>query len=855
MATTNRPVIKQFGLQSDGDGRTLFATWSWDKEHTEDYQVMWQYATGVGVWFVGDDSNVEYKQSIYSAPENATQVKFTVKANSKTKKVNNKETKYWTSGWATTKVYSFKPVPATPPVPTVTIDKFMLKAELDGLESDTVNTGYHVYFEVVKDNKKLFKKTGKVAVRTRHAQYTCPVNAGSVYKVRCRASIEDRYSEYSEFSANVGTIPNPPTNITECRAESPTSVKLAWTEVASAETYDIEYTTERRFFDSSDQTTTLTGIEEAHYIKTGLETGHEYFFRVRAVNEQGESGWSKIASTKVGTTPAAPTTWSSTTTATVGEPLILYWMHNSEDESDQTVAEIKLIADNDETTVYRLYNGTCTTEPDVATKIVSTTVQDWAEVGSGTFPKQGWSVKIKMDNENIVETPSLNVNGTGAISVKTSGTNSVLWEADSIVIFQYDGTNWVIIEDDAKENVSSYTIQTSSYPEGTNIKWSVRTAGVTTDFGDWAVLRSVDIYAPVTISLDVTNSEGESLVALESFPFYINATAGPNTQTPIGWYITISPNTTYETVDQIGNQKIVNAGEIIYSRYVDSSASPLLVEMSANNLDLENNIQYTVICKVTMNSGLTATAISDFIVLWTDEEFPPNAEMAYDEETLTMSVRPYCVDAEENLIDGVTLSVYRREYDGSFTELGKDIANDANVYVTDPHPSLDYARYRIVSKTESTGSVSYYDAPGYPVGEKSVVIQWDEAWSNFDTTNSDAITDPTWSGSMLKLPYNIDVSSNYSPDVSLIEYIGRQHPVSYYGTQLGETASWSVAIDKSDTETLYALRRLARWMGDVYVREPSGSGYWANITVSFSQTHLELTIPVTLDITRVEGGM
>ena len=60
---------------------------------------------------------------------------------------------------------------------------------------------------------------------------------------------------------------------------------------------------------------------------------------------------------------------------------------------------------------------------------------------------------------------------------------------------------------------------------------------------------------------------------------------------------------------------------------------------------------------------------------------------------------------------------------------------------------------------------------------------------------------------------------------------------------------------KDDKETLYGLRRLARWMGDVYVREPSGSGYWASITVSFNQKHCELTIPVTLNISQVEGGV
>ena len=114
---------------------------------------------------------------------------------------------------------------------------------------------------------------------------------------------------------------------------------------------------------------------------------------------------------------------------------------------------------------------------------------------------------------------------------------------------------------------------------------------------------------------------------------------------------------------------------------------------------------------------------------------------------------------------------------------------------------------------------------------------------------------PAWAGSLLRLPYNIDVSDSNTADVAHIEYIGRKHPVSYHGTQLGVASTWNVEIPKSDIEALYALRRLAIWMGNVYVREPSGSGYWATIKVSFSQTHKAVTIPVTLNITRVEGGL
>jgi hypothetical protein len=43
-------------------------------------------------------------------------------------------------------------------------------------------------------------------------------------------------------------------------------------------------------------------------------------------------------------------------------------------------------------------------------------------------------------------------------------------------------------------------------------------------------------------------------------------------------------------------------------------------------------------------------------------------------------------------------------------------------------------------------------------------------------------------------------------------------------------------------------------MGNIYVREPSGVGYRAQVKVSFGRKHRDLTIPVTFTITRVEEG-
>jgi hypothetical protein len=215
----------------------------------------------------------------------------------------------------------------------------------------------------------------------------------------------------------------------------------------------------------------------------------------------------------------------------------------------------------------------------------------------------------------------------------------------------------------------------------------------------------------------------------------------------------------------------------------------------------------------------------------------------------------FCEVCEFEDITDVYLAVYRREYDGSFTEIESGIDGSINATVVDPHPSLDYARYRVVATSKDTGAISFYDLPLYPVGCKSIILQWDEAWTNFEIKDDGEVTEPSWSGSLLKLPYNIDVSDNTRIDVEHVEYIGRSHPVGYYGTQVGESSTWNTTIDKNDKETIYALRRLAKWMGDVYVREPSGLGYWATISVSFSQKHGEQLVPVTLNITRVEGGV
>ena len=735
--------------------------------YLDHYYVKWFYATGDGYWFDGSSSeDVKRSPTTYGAPSNATKVKVAVKPISKTHKVNDKDVEYWTGSWVYAEIVVSSTPPTKPSTPSVEIDeKYKLTTKIENISDARTD---QILFEVYSGNKRV--NTSTVTVQTCRASFSCTVSVGSDYRVRCRAinlvGNTKVYSDWSDFSSGTGTVPAKVTSFDYIKALSETSVGLQWASASGATGYTVEYTTKKDYFDSSTQVSSMSVKNVRHAEVTGLETGNEYFFRVKATNEKGESPFSSIVSIVIGKKPSAPTTWSSTTTLIVGEPLTLYWVHNAEDGSSQKYAELEM------------YIG-------------------------GT--KETRTIKNSTD-------------------------------------------------EDEKDKTSYYIVDTSTYKVGTTIQWRVRTAGVTKEYGDWSVQRTVDIYASPTLELRVTDKDGTAIDTLSSFPFYISGLAGPSTQSPIGYHLIITANNMYETVDTVGNAKIVNAGEEVYSKYFDMS-DPLLVEMSANNLDLENNNGYKISCVVSMNSGLTAEASAEFTVNWVEVAYEPDAEIGINEDVYSAYISPYCISETGEPIEDLMLSVYRREFDGSFTEIATGIDTKENTYITDPHPALDYARYRIVATSKSTGAVSYYDPPGYPVGGTSIIIQWNEDWSNFDAIEADGLEDQPWTGSMLKLPYNIDVSDSNSPDATLVSYIGRQYPVSYYGTQIGSTATWTVEIPADDKETLYALRRLARWMGDVYVREPSGSGYWANIKVSFSQKHCELTMPVTMNITRVEGGI
>lgn len=879
---------------------------------------------------------------------------------SKTKKAN-----WFTKPDFTSVSQKYTPNPNAPSIDTWTItgNTYKVVVSFDTVASDVD----YCKIEFLKNNVTVmegatqeFKKASSTQNQRGTCVFTGTFDEIGTYQVRASVGIYNStdkqiyWSEPCDWASSIDTRPDTPGDVTVTVIGSD-KVRVSWTPTSEANvsSYKIEYVSDSSdYFDSGNAQSVTVDGSLSTYIISGLEAGHTWYFRVRSVNGSDESDAGDIASVVLVTKPSAPTTWSSKTIATIQtsvgstDPIYLYWIHNSQDGSAQIDAQIRITIAG--TTYYYLWENT--------------NKNDYGELQDETSELELWPLSL----------------------YTTEGANT------SIV-----GTVYDLIK---SSNAQSLT-------------WKVRTRGLYTaddgstdgDYSDWSVEREICVYTKPNLYLSVTEGTGSSLVGniFTSFPMTLTCSTTPSSQTPISYHVSITTNSSYETIDRYGEEVIILDGTEIFSKYIDPNSSDISstssgkkyeFSINASDVDLvsDTDIGYTVYVVVYMDSGLSAEASYNFRVEWDEESQIPNAEIVYDEEYRYATIRPYCLyylgeddsmddDGIESkayygtaitgtsetatvfsssgitsavygdiyfnpstcnvyscalggdastatwiykdtinfedagtwysgtVIDGegengiypssgislalvndyyfntddgniyccvkagdastaiweyvhncfwdytpnTTLSVYRKEQNGTFTIIKENIGNNVGITVLDPHPNFGVCTYRIVSTNVLNGGIAYADFEEN-TEETSIIIQWDEAWND---GSEEAETAAVFEGSVLELPANVKLKDTNTNDVTLAEYIGRSRPVSYYGTQRGESPSLSCVFPKNDTETLSKLRRLMAWQGDVYVREPSGLGYWANVTVSYDRNYNDVTIPVSITVKPVEGGI
>lgn len=843
---TISPNVTFGRLTTDENKLYVFWTHLDDISDAEKYKLVWTYTDVGGLTFtkteektIDKDAPEASRWSLFNVESGMTKV--TVKV-----KIVLKEGSKATAPWSDVKTYNVSTPLEAPPTPSIKLEGQRLTAELKNL--DIVADSIEFRLDKFKNDKWTIGTPTKAhAIDKTTKSVACvwsSVETGCTYRVCARAVKGNLRSEWSGISGDTLAAPLPPGPITTCKAESATEVYLSWGESKTATSYVVEYTTDRKYFDAAGDVTTKP-VEEgtAAYI-SNLTSGQEYFFRVKAKNDGGESKPTAIVSVIIGKEPAPPTTWSSTTTAIVGEKVLLYWVHNSEDGSSETFAQLKLTVREGDKVVYSetldIKNENIEEDKD-KTKFYEFDTSAYSEGA-----KLIWQVKtagVLKDSTNAPKYSAPSIERTVDIYAQPTLRLSVTNGVDDITeISAFPFYISAVPGPDTQAPIGYHVSITSDETYETvdaigNPIWVKAGEEVYSKFFD----TNIDLQVMLSAGdVDLEKNYSYTITCVVTMDSGLTAEASI-VSLPVTWSENIyTPNARISVDEETYTAYITPYcadQSLVYQKVILENGKYILT-----NEELEFACPYTD-TKLQLRGVYTTTGER------VQAGFDGNTEVPESGDVETI----YFAEVLKSIpVPNVTLAVYRREFDGKFTEIASGMA--ANTTATDPHPALDYARYRIVATSTETGAVGYYDLPSRPVGGKSVIIQWDEIWTTFDAVEDGDLAQPPWSGSLLKLPYNIDVSDKHNADVSLIEYIGRARPVSYYGTHLGETSTWNMTIDKNDKETLYALRRLAIWMGDVYVREPSGSGYWANISVSFSQKHKEVTIPVTLDITRVEGG-
>jgi hypothetical protein len=786
---------------------------------------IWYYLPGVKAGVLDTSGTTTQHSVSYSMKENATAVVFKIKAVAKKHKVTWKEENkkgkkekkstevfYWTGNW---KQCKFTPSAYTAPVPSVSLDKTTLTASVSNLDRNFIA----VRFQIWRDDGTVYKAPwadAKTINNVHYAEIKEDVPLGASYMVRCRVyTSKTEGTEWGEFSSPTGILPAAVKYIDKPTPLSSTSVKITWGESNGATSYELEYADSLDAFESGSPQSVTRENTSANV--EGLERGKRWYFRVRAVRDSFKTPWTPsdvkdCPSILLGEDPAAPTTYSLSNSIKVGDTAFLYWVHNASDGSAQIKGEVHL----------EIHTGSSVIELD---EVVNN-------------PNYGDDLR---EDENLY------------LEIDTSDPNKY-WRDKGV-----------------------------DFNSGMYIMWKVRTMGITGNYGAYSVVRRLDILSAPTLGLTMAPSE-----TVTAFPITVNLSAGPASQNVIGYYIDVISDSNYNEVDVDGMAYGVTVGEKVYSQFIITDEREYEHVFTPANINLYSGASYRIEAAVSMDSGLTAVASATFDTDWSTtfaRDAVPTAEFRALEDSYAMLITPFCYDStdydegegefdpeeevEVPLFDGVTLSVYRITAENELVEISSDIPNNGVVTVVDPHPTLVNPRYRIVARDDDTGEIDHQDIDSpASVYTSGIVITWGEEWDDVnvppDLSDTDVLDDEGYYGNVLVLPYNASISENHQVDKALVSYIGRKRPVGYYGTQLGETSTWKAEFARYDSDidptadsddyTLSLVRQLAIYPGDVYVRESNGSGYWASVDVQFDLSYNSLIVPVTFNVTRVEGG-
>jgi hypothetical protein len=205
-----------------------------------------------------------------------------------------------------------------------------------------------------------------------------PLSANTEYYYRLRAYNSFGYSAFTSVASDTtGSLPVAPSGLGASSSATTTAIKLTWADNSSDETgFQIQ-----RSLSASGPWTGLatTSPSTVSYTDTLLSQGVLYYYRVRAFNTFGYSGFSGTVSARAASKPNVPLNFQVTVSATSSSSQIdLSWFDNSSNEDGfQIFRSLDSI----------VWDGIATTSPNIS-----------GYSDTGLSPSTGYYYKIRAFN-------------------------------------------------------------------------------------------------------------------------------------------------------------------------------------------------------------------------------------------------------------------------------------------------------------------------------------------------------------------------------------------------------------------------------------------------------------------------
>ena len=782
-----------------------------------------------------------YRQT-WSVSDSALMARVRVKPIAKEKTVNKKKKPIYSGSWCGYKKIDFRTNSLPAPSVSVSYNDTTRNATVTVTAGDSDVREYRIKVQCggdVKYSDLLKSSSGSVT-----KAYKITPGETWAFKAKTYSHNHKADSPWSTTSYETAKPSAPTIKDGSCKAYGEHGITVKWDTVTGASTYTAEYTYDSAayFKSNRDAVSSVTGIEGSTFVKEGLDGSHrDWFIRVQAVNSAGEGEWSDVATTMLACKPDPPTTYDTNPSYMLSEDIRFRWTHNSEDISEQTSAQLRIMPSTSEDTgvmtaeryAYDSSNGesafilpTALSSHGDITSIVGDGITYTYSATSKYRYALGWD-----SDSGLLDEIYLIRKDKAAVEelVVTYETH----DYDTITI--NNGNEYYVLAASSRSSV----LDNVTFSDGDTIKWDVRTKGAHSDWSDWSVARQLSVYADASLSCSLSQSGGsvDEGNPLTSLPLTVSLDANGGGSVVSGYHVAVIAAESVVVSSFDGSETAIPAGAVVYQNDYATSNEPYSVQLGIE-AGLPNTSSLKVVAEVVMQSGLRAVAESSpFDVDFASDVPTPDCMVAFDDEELTATVRVACYTesngAKTNtLASGVTLAVYRIEPDGSLTHLASGLPNNGSVQVVDPHASFGTCYYRAVATSTSTGMCSYDDGEDGSY-HATCCVQWDEEWSEFaeDDEDSNGITVVfSYVGNRIDGLYNLNLEESGDVQSEDVEYIGRKHPVSYYGTQERHQASYKVDFPKSDEDALTLCRKLRKYPGDVYVREPSGLGFWARVS-------------------------